>query len=273
MAVLGAAAPAQIVTENAGAASPELPALREAFSIRETRNVEELRLDSQLIWSFSPWLESRTTLPFIRRDFSGAAKTEGLGDLAVRLKHSLWQEDDVLESTRLAALYELSLPTGEDDGRDASGMRLPPKLQLGAGTLGFGAGSAFTVIRNRHRFSVEGFYRHTLDHEGFSYGDTVRGNLAYWYRLSPASFREGPERDPLEVRGVLELLSTYRFESHAARGLNDEGTEVWLAPGVQLFGRGRFLFEASFQLPIYQDVEDGFGRREWGATVSIKWLF
>ena len=269
---LTCASRAQIVTENAGVASPELPALREALSFRDLRNVDEFRLDSQLIWSPSPTFETRTTIPIIWRD-AGATDLDGLGDVAIRIKQSLWQEDDVLQSTRFAGLYELSLPTGDDDARDDFGVALPPKLQLGSGALGVGGGAAFTVIRDRHRFSSELFYRHTLEANSFELGDRIQGNLAYWYRLSPGTFREGPERDPLEVRGVLELLTTYRFESHGASGIGDEGTEIWLAPGLQLFGSGRVLFEASFQFPVYQDLDDAFGRRQWATTFAIKLLF
>jgi hypothetical protein len=266
---------AQIFTENAGPASPELPAIREAVNIRETRNVREWRLDSQFIWSPTPALETRTTVPYLFRDYGGT-DADGLGDLALRLKHSLWQEDDVLESTRFAGLYELTLPTGDTDAaRDAGGVVLPQRLQLGAGAAGIGGGLALTLIRDRHRFSAEGFYRHTLEDDGFELGDLVRGNLAYWYRLTPATFRSGPEgRDPLEVRGVIELLGSYRFESEdAGQGLSDQGTEVWLCPGVQVFGSGRFLFEGALQFPVHQNVDDGFGRREWGALVSWKVIF
>lgn len=158
--VLAPAAAAQIVTENAGVASPELPALREALTFRSFRSVDEYRLDSQLLWSPTTTFETRTTIPWIWRDF-GAAERHGFGDVAVRCKQSVWQQDDVLESTRLAALGELSLPTGDDGWRDESGMVLPAKLQPGSGALGVGGGAAFTVIRDRHRFASELFYRHT----------------------------------------------------------------------------------------------------------------
>ncbi|MFY9345439.1 MAG: hypothetical protein WAT39_23310 [Planctomycetota bacterium] len=267
-----AVATAQIVTDNAGVASPELPALREVVTFRQARNVDEIRLDTQWIWSPSPTFETRTTLPFVWRDL-GADAIDGFGDVAVRGKQSLWQHDDVLSSTRLAALGELSLPTGDDDDRGAQGVLLPVKLQPGSGATGFGGGAAFTLIRDRHRFASELFYRHTLMDDGFAPGDRIQGNLAYWYRLLPARFRDAPERDLLELRGVLELLTTHRCESHATSGLDDQGTEVWLAPGLQFFGRGRVLFEASLQVPVFQDVGDVFGRRQWAATIAIKFLF
>jgi hypothetical protein len=72
-------------------------------------------------------------------------------------------------------------------------------LQLGTGSWWFGAGSVFTAIRDRQRFSAEGIYRHPTRHDGFRPSASLDLNLAYWYRLSPAVF--APEREAIEVRG------------------------------------------------------------------------
>jgi hypothetical protein len=277
---LASTASAQILTENAGVASPELPALREAIRALETRNVDELRSDMQGIYSFTPSLETRLSVPVIRRDvaFLDAGGTEvhdelfGFGDISLRAKYSLFQTDDVLESTRWAALFEGVLPTGEHHETE-NGIEIPRKLQLGTGGFGIGGGTVFTVIRDRHRFSAEVFYRHTTQHDGFQLGDSLSANLAYWYRISPARFPKDLEAQPWELRGVVELLTTHRFESHAASGLGDDGLEIWIAPGVQLFGSHGVLFEASVQLPVIQDIDDAFGRREWAATIALKILF
>lgn len=278
--LLATASPCQIFTENAGVASPELPALREALRYLQTEEVRELRLDSQLVYSFSTSLESRLTVPAIWRDAgfqtpaaaSGQADLLGFGDVSLRGKYSLWQDDDVLESTRWAALAEAVLPTGEHDATE-DGVAVPRKLQLGTGGFGGGAGTAFTMIRDRDRFSAEVFYRHTTAHDGFEPGDSLTVNLAYWRRLSPARFPADHQESPLEVRGVVELLTTRRFESHAAMGLHDSGLEIWLAPGIQLFGGAGVLLEAALLFPIYQDIDDAYGRREWGATLALKVLF
>lgn len=273
IALLGGAR-AQIVTENAGVASPELPSLREAFHFERTREVREYRLDSQLTWSPTPRFETRTTLPWLHRDFRGGSDVTGIGDLALRGKHLLWQTDDVLESTRFSLLWEVTLPTG-DDARAVgpSGVALRHPLQPGKGTIGYGAGAAFTLIRDRHRLSFEGFARDTPRHDGFDAGAVVSANVAYWYRITPATFGAAGERDPLEVRAVVELLAEQRFESRTARGLGDDGARLRLAPGVQVFSDVRVLFEAAFQLPLLDDVDDDFGRREWSALFSVKYLF
>lgn len=272
---------AQIVTENAGVTSPETPTLREYFSFEETENLLDLRLNHQLLLGIDPKTELRFTLPTIisRRatvtDGFGrthTAEMAGLGDASLRLKYSLYQVDDVMASTRWAALGELVMPTGDDD-RTEGGVRLPRRLQPGAGSWGYGVGTAFTLIRDRHRFSTDLIYRHRTRHEGFRPGPSLHWDLAYWYRITPAE-HPPPDKEVTEVRGVIELLNEYRFESAVGDGgANDQGYQLWVAPGIQIYPRRDVLFETSFQIPVVQTIDDELGDRRWRFLVAIKFLF
>ncbi len=280
-ALLLAAAPAaraQVVTENAGVISPETPLLRESVSHFEAENLREVRLGNQFILGLDPTRELKLTVPFLWREaeFPGADGREareglfGLGDISLRFKQSLFQEDDVMESTRFAALAELRAPTGDDDETEA-GVEIPRRLQLGTGDFGFGGGAVFTLIRDRHRFSTEALFRHRTRHEGARLGQTVDWNAAYWYRLLPARF---DAETTLEVRGVLEVLATYRFASDLAdRRDDDDGLIVWLAPGIQIYPSRSLLFEANVEVPVYQDLDDSLGDRRFAASVIVKVLF
>lgn len=270
---------AQIVTENAGVVSPETPILREAVSVLAAENLEEVRWSHQVIVALDTRRELKLTLPVLSRevefDDAGGQKQEadlsGLGDATLRYKQSLWQVDDVMESTRWAFLAELGVPLGEDDAEE-QGVEIPRRLQLGTGDWSIGGGTAFTSIRDRHRFSVEGMFRHRTRHEGIQLGESADLNLAYWYRIEPAAF--DPEREETEVRGVLELLLTWRFPSEIGdTRIDDDGPLVWLAPGIQVFPGTKVLFEASVQVPLYQDLDDAVGERNWAAVLVIKFLF
>ena len=270
----------QIFTENAGVTSPETPTLREYFTYFESENLTDLRLNHQLLLGLDPKTELRVTIPTIlhRRasfdtfgGFDASEDMAGLGDVSLRLKYSLYQTDDVMASTRWAILGELVAPTGRDDKKDG-GVRIPRRLQLGTGAWGFGIGTVYTVIRDRHRFSTDFYYRHRTRHEGVRLGETAHWDLAYWYRLSPA--KHDPEKETTEVRAVLELLNTYRFESRVGEtGADDQGYQLWLAPGIQVYPRRDLLFEASVQLPIIDNVDDAIGDRRWGFLVAVKFLF
>jgi len=270
---------AQVFTANAGVASPELPSVRFLSSYRETDNVRDLGSLLQYTYSPTSSLEARLSLPFISRDLefqdpAGVRHRDvlfGPGDLELRLKQSLLQDDDVLESTRWALMATGTAPTGDHDARD-DGVEIPRQLQLGTGGWGLGAGTAFTLIRDRHRFSTEIFYRHRTRHDGFRLGDSVHLNLAYWYRLSPAVFASG--QDQVELRGVFELLSSHRSDSRSSAGSPDDGGYLILAcPGIQAYPSRDVLIEAALQVPIFQDMDDAFGDRQWGAFIGVKLIF
>jgi hypothetical protein len=267
---------AQIVTENAGIISPETPILRESATFLQTDNAKELRWNNQAIIAL-PWRqEFKLTVPVVfravvppRGDPEG--NLFGSGDVSLRFKQSIWQDDDVLASTRLAAIVEATAPTGSDDTKDG-GVAFARGLQLGTGAFGFGGGGAFTIIRDRHRLALEVFFRHTLRHDGVRLGETLDWNVAYWFRIEPATF--SPDTDDVEVRGVIELLSSYRFQGKVGHNSShDDGVLLWVAPGVQVYPLIWLLLEANVQLPLYQDIHDGFGRRRFATTVAIKLLF
>jgi len=128
------------------------------------------------------------------------------------------------------------------------------------------------VDADRHRFAAEAMAHYRSSHDGFQGGESVDLDLAYWYRIQPARFEriEGTT----EIRGVLECLSSYRWESELhGSGVGDEGAIVYLAPGVQVYPRDWLLIEAQIQVPVYQSMDDSFGDRTFGAFLGIQVLF
>jgi hypothetical protein len=277
LAVLCRAAQAQVVTENAGVISPETPIVREALSVLDAENLREVRWEHQLIYALDPTHEVKLTVPLVWRDVELAtaggvedADLAGLGDASLRFKQSLWQEDAVMASTRWAALAEIGAPTGDDDDTE-NGALIPRRLQLGTGDWSLGAGTAYTWIRDRQRFSAETFFRYRTRHEGLRLGETLDLNLAWWYRITPARFPPGDP--PLEVRGVLELVSSYRWPSAGDGDQDDDGALVWLAPGLQVYPSKTALLEVALRAPIHQDLDDALGDRRWAGVLALKFLF
>lgn len=279
-ALLAAAAPVagQIVTENAGVISPELTILRESLSMLRTENLDELRWTHQLLFAPDRAHEFRLSVPFVWREarFAGTSGEEeadlaGLGDVSLRFKQALARSDDVMRSERWALLVELGAPTGDDDALE-NGTPVPRVLQLGTGDWSLGAGGAFTWIEDRRRFALEAFYRHRTRHEGEQLGASIDLNAAHWYRIQPAAFTAGDERT--EVRGVLELLGSHTFPSEVGSDTqDDDGTILWLAPGLQVYPGTHVLLEANVQVPLFQEGDDPFGERRFGAALVLKFLF
>ncbi len=278
--LLACAAPAQIVTENAGAVSPYTPILRSAMSVAVADRAFDLHWSHQFIISIDPTREFKLSIATSWRsvefrDASNRTRTAnlfGFGDTTLRFKQVIWKNDGIMESTRFAGIAELVAPTGRHD-LERRGVELPRGLQLGTGAWVGGIGPAFTLIRDRHRFATDTMFRHSTRAYGVQFGQTIDLNLAYWYRVTPAHFE--PDSSVVEVRGVIELLVRYRFRGEVGeQRATDDGFLVRIAPGVQIYTPQKVvLFEANLQLPIHQTIEDTLGKRSWGATFAVKILF
>jgi hypothetical protein len=269
-----AAAPglAQVNTENAGTLSPEIPALRETILYLRYENADELRWSQQFFYALDNRNELRLAVPLVQKNVFDQSSTFAPGDVSLRYKHVLWVNNGVMQSDRWALLLETIAPSGDVGARGANGLLLPDRLQIGSGTWWLGVGTGYTTINDRSRFAVEAMLREPISGSGDHFGTTLDLNVAYWYRLTPAEFPE--EGQPVEVRGVLELLSTYRFNSREdGLVLPDQGWIVWAAPGLQIYPSEDVLLEGSFLLPVFQDVQDALGRRQWGVTGSVKIFF
>jgi hypothetical protein len=274
IALVGPRATAQIVTENAGVISPGTPELHELFAITDAEHGRELMWTQQLIFAPDRHDELKLSLPWIDRTLEQTGSdldARGLGDASLRWKHAFVRDDDVMRSTRWASLLEVVAPTG--DGSDSDGgVQLPEDVRLSRGDWGAGAGAAFTHIVDRRRFAAEAMYRHWTSHDGYQLGDTVDLNFAYWYRIAPGRFER--IEDVTEVRGVLELLSSYRWDADLhGQGVGNDGVLVSIAPGIQVYPKDWLLLEASLQLPVAQTMDDSVGDRTFGALFSVKVLF
>lgn len=249
---------AQIETANGAVTSPRSPEMKVRTFFRGAENGDSYGLKLVGTWGLTRQDELRVSLPVLNREFFGDSQF-GLGDLYLRYKHSLHQDDAVMSSDRFALLLDGSLPTGNSDeaGR-------PTRAQLGLGTPQLGAGLVYSVVRDRHRFSAEVGHRQPL---GNDLAGTSRLNLAYWYRLTPSQF---PENEKVtEVRGVVELLSELRGPE---RG-RDAGTLIFLAPGLQIFPSSSTQIELNAHIPIAQSLRDPLGDRQLGGTVTAKFRF
>jgi|GEM_PF-4336794 len=272
LALFAAPAAAQIRVANAGLPSAEAPQLTETLSVRSFENLFQVALDTRVAFVVTPStaLDLRVPLLWNDAEIGGLAdEAFGPGDARLRVQHSLFQADDVMWSTRYAVYGELRLPTGDDDALESGGVELPRKLQLGLGSLGVGGGAIASFIRDRHRLSFSAGFRWSDEAGGFQLGTEFEAAAAWWYRIQPAVFTDEPVT---EVRGVLELIGTWRVDSELdGADLGDEGFEAWLAPGVQLFPRDDLLIQASLAIPIADGIDDPLGDREVGLAIGVRW--
>ena len=195
----------------------------------------------------------------------------GTGDVSIGLHGTLLRR---MKPTgqRVAVIFEVVLPTGVDDKKEFF-VRLDRRKQLGSGAFGFRGGFANVIERGRHHLSTSVYYQHWTRHEEIRLGPSLHVDTGYSYRFLPVL--KDPSGSELELRGVVEVASSYRWSSlnAAGRWLKDEGPEVWIKPGFEVKPSGGMKILARVSLPICQDREDELGERRWGATFGIQFDF
>lgn len=266
-------ASAQLVTENAGTTSPETPTGRLVFRASHWQLVDEFSAAAEFHYGFHPKLEGNISVPLVYKTFEigdGAETLAGLGDIRIGGKLNLTKTDGVMSSVRTAVFGGVELPTGRSRDTTPDGSeRLPRKLQLGSGTVDFDLGFAFTYIHDRHRFALDLAGRASTRDAGVRPGPEARIDAGYWFRLFPATFESG--QAGLELRVVLDASFVWRWRTHGE--IDDSGGRAWLSPGLQFYATTWLLFEGNVQLPLYDGVDDQYGRARIAGFVAVKILF
>jgi hypothetical protein len=260
LALWGSSGPveAQIETANGAVVSPRSPEMKIRTFFQGADNGDSYGIKLIGTWGLTRKDELRASLPLYNREYLGNS-VFGIGDLYLRYKRSIHQDDGVMSSDRFAIFVDTTLPTGASRAACR-----PIRAQLGLGTPQLGAGLIYSVVRDRHRFSVELGHRQPL---GEGLAGTSRLNLAYWYRLTPAQF---PEHEQVtEVRGVMELLSELRGPEQG----RDAGTLILLAPGFQIHPSSSTQFEINALIPLAQSLHDDLGQRRLGGSATVKLRF
>lgn len=269
--VLATAASAQLVTENAGTLSPETPMAKLRLSGGGWRNVYEWGAAGEFHLGVHQRLELSLSIPLLVKDFEDGDEVDtniGPGDASVGFKLNVHKSDGVMTSERVAVFGGVEFPTGKwDDTHHGDELPFARKLQLGSGTFDGRLGLAFTYISNRHRFSIDAWGQLSTERDDVRPGSIARVDVAYWYRLFPAVFAEG--ESGMEMRLVADAWYMYRGHTRGEPG-NDAGSQVWIAPGVQLYITKWLQVEGSFGIPLYDNIRDQYGRAHWAAFVAVK---
>ena len=153
---------------------------------------------------------------------------DGFADLTFLVKYRFWQDDRRPgESLRWAVLAGLNIRSGDSQFTSDS---YDPIL-----------GTVFTWPRDRGTLSTDLVYQFNTA-GGESRHDALRYDMAYSYRLTPATYEPG---HAWELNAVGELNGRY---------VTNGSHEIFLSPGLQFVTQQR-IFETSIQLPVLQDLD------------------
>ncbi|HFD80386.1 MAG TPA: transporter [Gammaproteobacteria bacterium] len=177
--------------------------------------------------------------------------SEGIGDLRLFGRYTLWQANRPGRTLRFAPFFGVEAPTGEDRERDGQGT-LPPAAQPGSGSWDPFAGAVVTFQTLRYQIDAQLAYQDNRKANDFEAGDLARLDASLQYRLWPGSLGGGV---PDYLYGVIESNLFYRRKDRVA-GLSDRnsgGSQWFLSPGLQYVTR-RWIVEAAAQIPVWQDL-------------------
>lgn len=205
---------------------------------------------------FNKELDVTTPMGRIERE------TGGFGDISLFGRFTLYKKDFTGSTFRIAPVFGLTAPTGDDNDRDRFG-ELPRPLQTGDGAWDGFAGVVTTYQTLQYQVDGQLLYRENGRHDGFARGDEARFDASLQYRIWPRSMK-GVPGTPGFVYALLESNVIHRERDDLGSGTDADsgGTQWLLAPGLQYVSR-RWIVEGTIQLPVAEDfngdaIEDDY---------------
>lgn len=212
---------------------------------------------------FNKELEVSTPIGRIKRD------TAGFGDISLFGRYTLYQNDFTGGTFRVAPVFGVTAPTGDDDDRDRFG-ELQRPLQTGDGAWDGFAGVVATYQTLQAQLDAQILYRNNGRHDGFARGDVSRFDNSLQYRIWPRRLKSG-SGTPGFVYALLESNLIHRERDEVGRGRNADsgGTQWLLAPGLQYVSRN-WIVEGTVQLPVAEDPRGDAIMDDYTARVGFR---
>jgi len=178
-------------------------------------------------------------------------RADGLGDLRLFSRYTIFQDDAPGRTFRVAPFAGLEFPTGDDNESDASG-RLPASVQPGSGSWDPFGGIVATYQTLDFQIDAQASYKANTKANDFEFGDIARLDGSLQYRLWPQELGSGV---PGFLYGVLESNLIYQDKNELSRvnDPNSGGLTIFIVPGLQYVTR-RWIIESGVQVPLVQNL-------------------
>jgi Putative MetA-pathway of phenol degradation len=236
--------------------------IREQFVINKSgddpsgmdRERTERLLASTLVYGVNPDLALFGTLPYTDRKLesnTNTRSTNGIGDSRVFARYTIFKDDFVGGTFRIAPFAGVKLPTGEDDKQDSLGT-LPMSVQTGTGSWDVFGGLVATYGSTNWEIDGQISYQANTEAHDFEAGDIARADVSLQYRLIPTALSSNSD---YFLNGIIETNIIHQ-DKHKVDGNdnpNSGGTVIFLVPGLQ-YAAERYIAELGVQVPIVQDL-------------------
>jgi len=231
-----------------------------------------------LAYGFNPKLALFAVLPYVDKRMNLTIgnkrirrQSKGLGDARLFARYTIYQADKPGDTLRIAPFAGLKMPTGRRNKRDALGV-LPRALQSGTGSWDPFVGITLTRQTLGWEFDIAAKYQLNTEASGFTFGDGVRFDASFQYRIVPQSLDDVGV--PAFIYVVLEsnLLWNASNKLAGATDINSGGTTWNLVPGLQYVTR-RYVLETAIELPVVQRLHGTPLEADWVWSAGVRWNF
>lgn len=195
-------------------------------------------------------------LTHIDTEFNGiSSDTFGLGDAVLFSRYEILRFDGRGATTRLAPLFGIRVPTGEDG-------------ETGDGSVDVFGGLIATVATTNYNLGGQVVYTANREADGFEAGDTLVFDASLQYRV-------WPQKLSVETTGflfsVLEGNVTRQNDSRTGGLLNagTSGVSFSLSPGVQYVTQ-RWIVDLAVTIPVADSFSNDNIRPDYSVLTSFR---
>ncbi len=200
----------------------------------------------------------------------------GIGDIAVLGRYTFFKTHTIDTTTSVAGIAGIKFPTGKTDGRTDDGAAyLDAHLQLGSGSTDFILGLSMSHVVQR--FSLSANLLGVIPTEGeagdtkHQFGNTLNYDITAKYRVYPDVF--APLSTQLFFSLGLNGELREREKENGAELVNSGGHTIYLTPGVQVVAAPHWVFEFSYQHPVYHNLYGTQLGEDYKVNGAVTYLF
>jgi len=210
----------------------------------------------------------------VHKDMKG--EETGIGDIAALGRYTFSKTHTIDTTTSVAGIAGVKFPTGKTNGRTDDGMEyLDSHLQLGTGSTDFILG--LSMSHAVQRLSLSANLLGVIPTEGkagdtkHQFGNTLNYDITAKYRVHPAV--SAPLSTQLFFSLGLNGELREREKVAGAEDVNSGGHTIYLTPGVQVVAAPQWVFELSYQHPVYHNLYGTQLAEDYKVNGAVTYLF
>ena len=210
----------------------------------------------------------------VHKDMKG--EETGIGDIAALGRYTFSKTHTIDTTTSVAGIAGVKFPTGKTNGRTDDGMEyLDAHLQLGTGSTDFLLG--LSMSHTVQKLSLSANLLGVIPTEGkagdtkHQFGNTLNYDITAKYRVHPAV--SAPLSTQLFCSLGLNGELREREKVAGAEDVNSGGHTIYLTPGVQVVAAPQWVFELSYQHPVYHNLYGTQLAEDYKVNGAVTYLF